>query len=139
MSCLQDFLRDRTSLFFTIVYLRRFKLFFRINSTRIAKSRRDLFVTRLISRSCDIKSRMKRLALRDRKDESIFFKTNSCLFLREVRRFFIIRVMINVFKILSLSKNISASNDKQTISFKKSLSISFFWMTSSFNQKMKFF
>jgi hypothetical protein len=132
MSCFQDLFRDKTNLFFVIAYLRRFKLFFRINSTRIAKSRRDLFVTRLISRFCDIKSRMKRLALRDHKDESIFFKTNF-FFFREMRRFFIIRVMINVFKILSLSKNVFASNDKQTISFKKNLSISFFWMTSSFD------
>jgi hypothetical protein len=145
MFCLQDLLRtfsklwnDKTSLFFAIVYFKKFKLFFRVNSTRIAKSRRDLFIIRLIFRSCDIKSRMKKLALRDRKDESIFFKTNSCFFLREVRRFFIIRVMINVCKILSLSKNVFASNDKQTISFKKCLSISFFWMTSSFDWDMKF-
>jgi hypothetical protein len=139
MSCLQDLFRDKTNLFFAIVYLKRFKLFFRVNSTRIAKSRRDLFVIRLIFRFCDIKSRMKRLALRDHKDESIFFKTNFCLFLRKVRRFFIIRVMINVFKILSLSKNVFASDDKQSISFKKCLSILFFWMTSSFDWKMKFF
>jgi hypothetical protein len=145
MLCFQDLLRtfnklwnDKTSLFFAIVYLRKFKLFFRINSTRIAKSRRDLFVTRLISRFCDIKSRMKKLALRDRKNKSISFKTNFCFFLREMRRFFIIRVMINICKILSLSKNVFASNDKQTISFKKNLSISFFWMTSSFDWKMKF-
>jgi hypothetical protein len=140
MSCFQDLLRtfnklwnDRTSLFFAIIYFRKFRLFFRINSTRIAKSRRDLFVIRLISRFCYIKSRMKRLALRNRKNESIFFKTNSCFFFRKMRRFFIIRVMINVCKILSLSKNVFASNDKQTISFKKCLSISFFWMTSSFD------
>ncbi len=126
MSCLQDLFRDKTNLFFAIAYLKRFRLFFRVNSARIAKSRRDLLVIRLISRFCDIKSRMKKLALRNRKNESISFKTNSCFFFREVRRFFIIRVMINVFKILSLSKNVFASNDKQTISFKKSLSISFF-------------
>jgi hypothetical protein len=35
---------NKTSLFFAIIYFRKFKLFFRINSTRIAKSRCDLFV-----------------------------------------------------------------------------------------------
>jgi hypothetical protein len=139
MSYFQDLFRDKTSLFFAIVYFKRFKLFFRINLTRIAKSRRDLFVIRLIFRFCDIKSRIKKLALRDRKDESISFKTNFCLFFREMRRFCITRVMINVFKILLLLKNVFASNDKQTISFKKNLSILFFWMTSSFDWKMKFF
>jgi hypothetical protein len=95
---------DKTSLFFAIIYFKKFRLFFRVNSTRIAKSRRDLLVTRLIFGSCDIKSRMKKLALRDRKDESILFKTNSCFFLWEMRRYFIIRMMINICKILFIEK-----------------------------------
>jgi hypothetical protein len=65
---------DKMSLFFVIIYFRRFKLFFRNNSTRIAKSRRDLLVIRLISRFSNIKSRMKKLALRNHKNESISFK-----------------------------------------------------------------
>jgi hypothetical protein len=130
---------DKTSLFFAIVYFKRFRLFFRINSTRIAKSRRDLSVIWSNSRFFDIKARIKKLALRDNKDESMSFKTNSCLFLfRKVRRFFIFRVMINVNKIFSLSKNVFASKDKKTISF-KNRSISFFWMTSSFRWNVKFF
>jgi hypothetical protein len=129
---------DKMSLFFAIIYFRKFRLFFRVNSTRIAKSRRDLFVIWSNSRSFDIKARIKKLALRDNKNESMSFKTNSCLFfLREVRRFFIIRVMINVNKILSLSKNVFASKDKEAISF-KNRSISFFWMTSSFRWNVKF-
>jgi hypothetical protein len=130
---------DKTSLFFAIVYFKRFRLFFRINSTRIAKSRRDLFVIWSNSRFCDIRTRIKELALRNNKNESMFFKTNSCFFLlRKVRRFFIIRVMINVNKILSLSKNVFASKDKKTISF-KNRSISFSWMTSSFRWNVKLF
>ncbi len=128
---------DKTSLFFAIVYFRKFKLFFRVNSTRIAKSRRDLSVIWSNSRSFDIRARIKKLALRNNKNESMSFKTNFCLFLlREVRRFFIIRVMINVNKIFSLSKNVFASKDKKAISL-KNRSISFFWMTSSFRWDVK--
>jgi hypothetical protein len=113
-------------------YLNIFRLFLRIISLRIAKSRRDLFVIWLNSRFRDIKARIKKLALRNNKDESMSFKTNFCFFLfREVRTFFIIRVMINVNKIFSLSKNIFASKNKKAISFKNRW-ISFFWMTSSF-------
>jgi hypothetical protein len=130
---------DKTSLFFAIIYFKKFKLFLRINSTRIAKSRRDLFVIWSNSRSCDIRTRIKRLALRNNKNESMSFKTNFCLFFfREVRKFFIIRVMINVNKIFSLSKNVFASKNKKAISF-KNRSISFFWMTSSFRWNVKFF
>jgi hypothetical protein len=119
-------------------YLNIFKLFLRVISLRIAKSRRDLLVIWSNSRSCDIKARMKKLTLRDNKNESVFFKTNSCLFLlREVRRFFIICVMINVNKILSLSKNVFASKNKKTISFEDRLML-FFWMTSSFRRVMNF-
>jgi hypothetical protein len=129
---------DKTSLFFTIVYLKRFRLFFRVNSTRIAKSRRDLSVIWSNSRSFDIKARIKKLALRDNKNESMFFKTNFYFFLlREVRKFFIIRVMINVNKIFSLSKNVFALKNKEAISF-KNRSISFSWMTSSFRWNVKF-
>jgi hypothetical protein len=128
---------DKTSLLFAIVNFKRFRLFLRINSTRIAKSRRDLFVIWSNSRFCDIKTRIKRLALRNNRDESMFFKTNSCFFLfREIRRFFIIRVMINVNKIFLLSKNVFALKNKKTISF-KNRSISFFWMTSSFRWNVK--
>ncbi len=82
--------------------------------------------------NCKRRTRIKRLALRNNKDESMSFKTNFCLFLlRKIRRFFIIRVMINVNKIFSLSKNVFASKNKEAISF-KNRSISFFWMTSSF-------
>jgi hypothetical protein len=117
---------DKTNLFFAIVYFKRFKLFFRINSARIAKSRRDLSVIWSNSRSFNIKARIKKLALRNNKNESMFFKTNSCFFLLwKVRKFFIIRVMINVNKIFSLSKNVFASKDKKAISF-RSRSISFF-------------
>jgi hypothetical protein len=130
---------EKTSLFFAIVYLKKFKLFFRVNSTRIAKSRRDLSVIWSNSRSFDIKARIKRFALRDNRNESMFLKTNFCLFLfRKVQRFFIIRVMINVNKIFSLSKNVCASKDKKAISF-KNRSISFFWMTSSFRWNVKLF
>ncbi len=130
---------DKTSLFFAIIYFKKFKLFFRVNSTRIAKSRRDLFVIWSNSRFCDIKTRIKKLTLRNNKNESMFFKTNFCFFfLRDVQRFFIIRVMINVNKILSLSKNVFALKDKEAISF-KNRSISFFWITSSFRWNVKFF
>jgi hypothetical protein len=74
---------NKMSSFFVIVYLKRFKLFFWINSTRIAKSRRDLFVIWSNSRFCDIKTRIKKLALRNNKNESMSFKTNSCLFFFE--------------------------------------------------------
>ncbi len=127
------------SLFFAIVYFKKFKLFFRINSTRIAKSRRDLLVIWSNSRFCDIKTRIKKLTLRNNKNESMSFKTNFCFFfLREIQRFFIICVMINVNKIFSLSKNVFVSKNKKAISFKSRL-ISFFWMTSSFRWNVKFF
>jgi hypothetical protein len=67
---------DKTNLFFAIVYFKKFRLFLRINSTRIAKWRRDLFVIWSNSRFCDIKARIKKLALRNNKNESMFFKTN---------------------------------------------------------------
>ncbi len=71
---------DKTNLFFAIIYFRRFELFFRINSTRIAKSRCDLLVIWSNSRFCDIRARIKKLALRNNKNESMFFKTNFCFF-----------------------------------------------------------